>query len=554
MALLAMPLAQAIAHPTRLSVLSSLQIDAEVYDRIAVDLANRRALDSIPPLQPPGFVTFLAVVYAVAGHNWVAGKVALWMVLVAITAGAGLLARRVYGSEIAGWMAALLCAGSPALRAYTGTLQYELLAAAMLLLLVGLARRPAEGSRPSRAVAAGLALGAAAGIAVLTREVLLPVVPLVAVCAARTWRERLGKRAALAGALVAVSTAAVAIGLWTWTQSHRAGRVVAISDKGPAVMAFGNNPRANGTFNVGLAGVAEPYGWAFIRAQPAQAMRLSVRKALYFWGVLRDGWNVPRPSATWFARATLGQVPLERILPIARGGWILAALVVSLALWKRQDWRGWWILPAAIAAVMAVHLVTVSSHRFAVPVLPLCFVIVAGPLAALAAAITRSRLLLWTAAVIVTWLLICQLFELPVTYRLPAADLDGVAADNVLDHQVGGFVRAVDAARGPRPALLLSDEHLPKGRFTLRLLAGARAAAPAGQPVARISIVAADGESACERFVLPGELPAGGLEPVDVACRLTRDGPSTLLVETLGRVDLVFESVHLAWEPEHRTY
>lgn len=63
-----------------------------------------------------------------------------------------------------------------ALQAYSGTLQYELPAAALLLLLVWPAPRAVEAVTTARAALAALTLGAAAGIAGLTREVLLAVV------------------------------------------------------------------------------------------------------------------------------------------------------------------------------------------------------------------------------------------------------------------------------------------------------------------------------------------------------------------------------------------
>ncbi len=75
--LLAIPLAHALAYPTRISVLSSLQIDAPQHDSIAIDLVNRRTFEAVPPRHPPGFVTFLALIYAAVGHSWVAGKIAL---------------------------------------------------------------------------------------------------------------------------------------------------------------------------------------------------------------------------------------------------------------------------------------------------------------------------------------------------------------------------------------------------------------------------------------------------------------------------------------------
>lgn len=70
--------------------------------------------------------------------------------------------------------------------------------------------------------------------------------------------------------------------------------------------------------------------------------------------------------------------------------------------------------------------------------------------------------------------------------------------------------------------------------------------------MARVSVVAVDGEFACDRFVHPDHLSAVGFASIDVPCTLSRDGPATLLVETLGRADLMFSSVQLTWGLAHK--
>ena len=78
---------------------------------------------------------------------------------------------------------------------------------------------------------------------------------------------------------------------------------ITISEKGPIVVELGNNPRANGTYNAPLVGIGQPTGLAFVTLIQAGRVVLAGGKTLYFWGVLRDGWNVPRPSAVWAWRA-----------------------------------------------------------------------------------------------------------------------------------------------------------------------------------------------------------------------------------------------------------
>ncbi len=98
-ALAALPLRAIVAHPTSLSVVPSLQVDAAAYDAIAAEIVQTRSLEPIPPLQPPGFVLMVAAVYAVAGHSWVAAKVFLWLVFCACILMSAQLAWRLYGQE-----------------------------------------------------------------------------------------------------------------------------------------------------------------------------------------------------------------------------------------------------------------------------------------------------------------------------------------------------------------------------------------------------------------------------------------------------------------------
>src|SRR5687767_6096707 len=71
---LAFPLHLLLSYPNRISVYPSLQVDAQAYDDIATNIARGAGLGAIPPFQPPGFVSLLAVVYYVFGHSWIAAK------------------------------------------------------------------------------------------------------------------------------------------------------------------------------------------------------------------------------------------------------------------------------------------------------------------------------------------------------------------------------------------------------------------------------------------------------------------------------------------------
>jgi 4-amino-4-deoxy-L-arabinose transferase-like glycosyltransferase len=378
-----LPLNDVLRYPQRLAVLQNLQVDAATYQQIARAVAGSWTLQAFPVLHPPLWPTLLALVYQTFGVSIVAGKLISWLALIGSVLLTALIARRVHNTAAA-WTAALLCASSPGLRAYVGTLQYEVTTAFLALAALGAAMRAAESTERARLLVWASITGLTSAALILTREPFAVVVPAIATWIAERVRHVMGLRQGVMAAAVMLVLAAVPAIVWSAAQSIRDGRLIVISAKGAMVMDFGNNPRANGTFNATLAGVGQPSGFAFVRDFPRRTLVLAVRKVLYFWGVLRDGWNVPQPAAVWIWRASTALLPLTLILPVVRGGWLLAAFVVAIAVLGRHWLRQWWILPAIVILTMTVYVVSVSSYRFAVPVLPIIYIIVSQPIAALA--------------------------------------------------------------------------------------------------------------------------------------------------------------------------
>jgi len=544
--LLSLPLIRIVQGGEVYTLLPNLQVDAGTYDTLALKVLEARSLSAMDPTFPPGFIAILAVVYATFGHSIVAAKTLLWLCLVLATVGAGILARRVHGTAAAGWTAAFLTASSAALQAYTGTLQYEVLVAAAILALCAAALAVSGPDAPGAIVRRALLLGAAVGLAVLVRETIIALVPAFALFVAHQAGRQVGTRVAVAaGFIVLVCATAVPVG-WSVAESRRVGRAMLVRDNVQGILPFGHNPHANGTWNASLAGIGEPSGLAFMLAEPRRELWLLGRKFLYFWGVLRDGWNVPRPAAVWLARASAGLLPLDFILPVVRGGWILGALIIACVMLRRDQWRNFWILPAVVATLMSVHLVTISSHRFAVPVLPIAFVLIAGVLARV---VTRARTLGLAASVVMVAVGIgMQTSQWPIRYRLQPTEMDGVNGENRGESD-GRVVRVSPAAGGQRVAFALYDEYLPGGPVTLRLLIRrGLGELPSALPVARASLALLDGSPPCLADVTIGQLAASDhWTRFTLACSLPRDGPARLIVETLGRVDLSFGDVLLQW-------
>ena len=547
-----LPLHDLLAYPDRISVLPNLQTDAPAYHAIGLALATTGELDALPPRHPPGWVTMLALLYRVTGPSYVAAKLISWIALIASVAMCWYLARRVFG-ETAAALAALLCALSPALRYYVGTVQYEVVTGTGLVAVLVLAVRAVDAPSPAVLYRRAVLTGVAGALLILTRETFVVIVPLAAAWLGHRVSPIVGRRSAIAAALLVVIVSMLpAIG-WSAVQSYRYGAPITISEKGPIVVELGNNPRANGTYNAPLVGIGQPTGLAFITAYPGRTVVLAGRKILYFWGILRDGWNVPRASAVWAWRASTGLIPLKALTAVARGGWLLALFVVALMLLGRDGLRQWWVLPATVLMLMCVHVAVLSSHRFAVPILPVVFVLASEPLArVLRQAITalRSPAVAGAAIVCAGLITAMQFQRWPLEVRYDAADLDGLEADNVVDAVAQRTVRFADAKRNLRPVVLLPDEFLPAGALTTEVALRRTDAAPPATPTtpaARIALIELDGHVACSRDIGADEAPHERFAVITVPCRLSRDTPATLAIFSLGTADLAFDTVRLRW-------
>jgi len=548
---LILPLHDITSHADRISILPSLQIDASTYDAIGLSLATTGDAKQIPVRQPPGFVVLLAAVYRVFGHSWLAAKYMIWGALVASTVLAAWVGRRVWGSD-AGAVAALLTASSPALRHYAGTIQYEVVTAAGVIAVVALTVRALEGARTGATLGWAIGAGVSAGLLALTREVFLGVIPLVGVWLYLSLRSR----RALFCVTIFFVTALAPVAAWSVFQSQTHSQVVLISDKAPLTFALGNNPEASGTYNVDR--IVEPSGFQFFLQMPSAAARLAVRKALYFWGILRDGWNVPRPAALWLYRASGGLVPLEVLLPLARGGWLLIAMLTAVILLMRQKRTATgWILVAIVGLVLSAHIATLSSHRFAVPILPLVFVLISGPLTSAAGTgLTWMKSHRWrwgvALAALVTGIAL-QWSPQWVVIRYDPANLDAMNEVNRTDPLVSRPVRFVAHGRGRRTAMILTDEFLPAGTVTVAIEARREASdLAADKPVARVSLFELDGHVACDEDIPFGILRDDRFGNVWIPCRVNSEGPATLIVDSLGAVDLSFSALTLTIDSSRR--
>jgi 4-amino-4-deoxy-L-arabinose transferase-like glycosyltransferase len=231
-------------------------IDAATYERRAVEYAYYGSAKALGPDQPPGFIVVLGLLFRWFGQSRFAAKI-IFCGLITLTAGLTWLIGRRFDS-LAAAIATLVVVSSALLRAYAATLQYEI--PAMFLWTVAAALTIVGGASASRTrsliFAALAALVCALGA--LTREVLAVAFPilLITIVANRT----LSLRSRLSISALATAIFAIIVGGWIIHQSRVAGHFVVISDKAGINFRIGNNPNANGTYNLVATDIAEPSG------------------------------------------------------------------------------------------------------------------------------------------------------------------------------------------------------------------------------------------------------------------------------------------------------
>jgi 4-amino-4-deoxy-L-arabinose transferase-like glycosyltransferase len=384
-----------------------LRADAVHYDRLAISLIEGRGfawpaggVSGYYPLpegptssRPPGYPAFVAVIYAIFGHNPEAVRVAQCAVGALLCPLTYAIAASAAG-PLAGVVAAAITAVYPPFIRFSyyggpGLLLSEGLF--MVLLAAGLWQlgRLAQQRRFGTAVAAGAWLG----LATLTRPVTLFFPAAILLWAASAPRP--DRRRAIAAAFAVCAAFALTILPWTirnWQVHHRLVPVSTVSGK---ALWAGNNPHARGgavelnllydpaTYDpasrdseVDRAKAMEREAVRFWREHPQALPKLFVRKLLMFWNVYDVRYNV--------AYALL--------LP-----W---ALLGVAALWRGPGAPVGRLLVALLAYVSVMTVVFFGSTRFRYPFEPAVIILAA---AGLVWAFTRARRKWVPAATAAVW-------------------------------------------------------------------------------------------------------------------------------------------------------
>ncbi len=497
----------------------------------------------LPTTQPPGFVVLLATIYTVFGPSHLAAKL-VFCSLLAVTALIAALVMWRRAGPLEGTLVACATILSPLLVAYAATLQYEVPAACLVTVIIAMLVTGEPHWRLWRDAGWCAGLATLCAVAALVREVLVVLFPIALIAVLlRERRERSfsPRRPAVLSAVM-IMVFCTGVGSWALLQYKQTGRVVVISDKSDINFRIGNNPSANGTYNMQLTGVAEPSGWTFIRERPGQAARLGVRKASYFWGLLREQWSVPQRASLAVARFTLNVMPLQWG-EVAVNGTILLLFLMGLTLaWGTP---GMWSPGCVVLGVLAVHVVYFGSQRFAVPVQVAIYMVASLAAARLIRLVLRSRTAIVSVAGLVVWTTATQFLPLTGAYRVEAEELEGISAENVKDPlAVNGTARFGVAARGARPIAFLSASVFPRGSFAIHALVRTTDCSRAGEQA--LTIAARDEQHngrAMGQFTVGDLCSSPGYHVLTTTGSLRDDQILYLSVVTSGTVDVFVDRV-----------
>ena len=365
--------------------------DADWYYKRAADLAAGLGYVSIngapTAYWPPGWPMAMSVAFRVLGTSTL--TVGLLNLASAVLAGwlTYDLARRLFGSELAGRLALLLLAVYPNSILYVPLALTEVFYTTLLLagcwLLI--ARKGAL-----RLVFAGLVFG----IATLVKAQTLVVIPLI--CLIGLLRDgnvvRRTPGVIARGAFI-IAVAALVVAPWTIRNHEVMGAWIPVSTNGGITLLTGNNDSARGGFTpddavvkaldarTGLTEMeydaeASRLGKQWIKAHPAQFLKLMPMKLFRLWGPDGEGqWAYETGSPAWKAAPWA-----FTLLRAANQLWYFALLglfaVAAVLMIRGRLAEGtrvidWWLLPYGIALYpSAIAMVFSGQSRFHYPVMP----------------------------------------------------------------------------------------------------------------------------------------------------------------------------------------
>jgi len=371
------------------------------------------------PLWPDGYPRFLAGIMGVAGEHLIAVQVVQTALLVIAAVVLADLVCRVAGSRIAGFVAGGLMVVFPPLVAFGHSLWSEtlhlFLFVAVLWMLVC----------RSRQLPWCVLAGVATGLALLTKSLLGPFVPVLMVAAfARTpagfWVKRAGVFALALGVTIAPSVA---------RQYRHTGRLM-IADSSAFNLWVGLNDQARRNFEVDVvSGAYREYavsGSTFAERDAVLRRKISDHVARHSWIEIARGQlgrqyfrlfdkdsyltdQLPGGAAVigygaGYVGAGDGATVAVRSLSYAMYGVLLAAAPLGLVLWRFRDRRWAHVFVLFVLYNLAILFWLHTKSRFRVQMLPVLFMGVGCAVAWMESRVrgTGSPVPIWRWVVVVT--------------------------------------------------------------------------------------------------------------------------------------------------------
>lgn len=325
---------------------------------------------------PPGYPYFLAAFLGPFG-SLVAVKWAQVVVSTALVPASSLIATRLFGSRV-GLVAAGVVALYPELIWFSVHFWCETLLLALWWWAVERLTAADASARTSPAIAAGLLWG----LAILTRETVLYLLPVAGLWL--VWRREDSRRWVRAGVFVVVALAVVAP--WTWRNWVKFGAFVPVSTAGGLNLYQGNAPLTRQQVYdryYAVEGRIEMYRWA--RSEGIKA--ILDRQPWWLFEKLRDEmprfWEADSLALIHVKRGAYGEVAPGA----ARVAWAVMALpfiaVVAgfgLALVAMRPDRGSILLLVLLILYNGMHVATHGFARYRLPVLPVVLLFAAWSL------------------------------------------------------------------------------------------------------------------------------------------------------------------------------
>lgn len=143
---------------------------------------------------------------------------------------------------------------------------------------------------------------------------------------------------------------------------------------------------------------------------------------------------------------------------------------MGLVLSRQEPRKQLWVFPVTIGVLLSVHLVLISSHRFAVPVLPYIFLFAAVGLVWIGRQTRQyaGRYMPMALGCGCVWLVGALLVNSPSSFHVEAEDLEGSPLTVVNDPQAHNGVSRFHAPSQTRRLLgLLPQELFPAGFFDM---------------------------------------------------------------------------------------